>query len=215
MKPAGSARLHALDVESTTARYGPAETIFAQGDRCAAVMYVEAGSVALTVTSQLGHEAVVATLRAGTFFGEGALTGQRRRTTAAKSLGPATITQVRTAEMRRALNQQHALAQWFRTHMLATNIRLEAKLVDQMFNRTEKRLARMLLLLANFDVHQRPYSALPKISRRVLADAIGTSRWNVDRLMTRFRRLGFLERRAERDGGLQVHRSMVSVVLQE
>jgi CRP/FNR family cyclic AMP-dependent transcriptional regulator len=208
-------RLDALHVAHTRVRYRPCETVFAQGDRCAALMYIEQGRVKLSVTSRTGRTAAVAILHAGAFFGEGALAGRRRRTCTAETVTASTIAMVKTTEMRRRLHEEVALADWFRSKMLATNIRTEADLIGQLFNRTEKRLARALLLLANFDEHQLPRAALPLISRNLLAEMIGAPRWKVDLLMNNFRKRGFLERHGERDGGMQVHRSMLSVVLQE
>ncbi len=202
-------------VTNTSVRYRPCETVFAQGDRCAAVMYIRKGRVKLTVTSRGGQQAVVATLRAGAFFGEGALAGQRRRTCTAETLTASIIATVKTTELRRGLQHDVALADRFRSHMLARGIRSEAELIGQLFNRCEKRLARVLLLLAHFDGHQLPRAALPIISRTLLAEVIGTPRWKVDVLMNNFRKRGFLERHRERDGGVQVHRSMLSVVLQD
>lgn len=207
--------LDVLRVANTSVRYNPFETIFAQGDRCAAVMYIQKGRVRLTVTSNGGRETVVGILTAGAFFGEGALAGQRRRRATAQAMTGSTISVVRIAEMRRRLHEEAALANWFRSHLLARNIRIEADLVDQLFNRAEKRLARALLLLAHFDEHQSPRCALPTISRNLLAEMTGTTRSTVDRLMNKFRKLGFLERHSERDGGLQVHCSMLNVVLQD
>ncbi len=202
-------------VASTKIRYPRSETIFAQGDACGAVMYIEKGRVSLTVTTPRGREAVVSILEAGAFFGEGALAGQRRRRATAKAITATTIAVIRTSDMRRGLHQETALSDWFRRHMLATNTRIEEDLIIQLFNRFEKRLARTLLLLTRFDQHHLERSPLPMISRDVLADALGTTRSKVDVLMNRFRKLGFLERNRERDGGMQVHRSMLSVVLQE
>jgi CRP/FNR family cyclic AMP-dependent transcriptional regulator len=199
----------------TTVRFEPLDTIFAQGDRCAAVMYIEKGRVQLSVASPQGRSAVVATLNAGAFFGEGALAGQRLRKSTAESLTRSTIAIISTREMRRRLHDEVALSDWFRAHMLATNVRIEQDFVGQMFNRSEKRLARVLLTLARFDEHQQPRCQLPKISRDLLAEMIGTTRSRVDSLMNKFRKLGFLERHRERDGGIQIHRSMLSVVLQD
>src|SRR5688572_23467305 len=195
--------------------YRPHETVFAQGDRCVAVMYIQKGRVKLTVTSQGGRQAVVAILHAGAFFGEAALAGQQRRRSTAETMTACTITLVSTGEMRRRLREETALSDRFRSHLLARNIRGEEDLVAHLFNRCEKRLAQILLLLANFDQHQRPRSALPLISRNLLAEILGTTRWKVDLLMNSFRKRGFLERHRERDGGVQVHRSMLDVVLQE
>jgi len=208
-------RLDLLHVANTCVRYRPHETVFAQGDRCAAVMYIQAGRVKLTVTSRGGREAVVAILNAGAFFGEGALAGQQRRRATAETMTASTIAMVKTAEMRRRLHDQTALAESFRAHLLTRNIRIEADLLGELFNRAERRLARVLLLLANFDEHQLTRSELPIISRNLLAEVVGTTRWKIDHLMNDFRKRGFLERHSERDGGLQVHRSMLTVVLQE
>ena len=208
-------KLAALHAAGTSVRFEPQETIFAQGDRCAAVMFIDTGRVRLSVISPEGRSAVVATLQAGAFFGEGALAGQRLRTSTAEALTRSTITMVRTGEMRRRLHDQVALSDWFRSHLLATNVRIEQDLVGQVFNRSEKRLARVLLMLARFDEHQQPRCELPKISRDLLAEMVGTTRSRVDSLMNKFRKLGFLERHSERNGGVQIHRSMLSVVLQD
>lgn len=207
--------LNSLQVANTSVHYKPFETIFAQGDPCAAVMYIQKGRVKLTVTSNGGREAIVGILSAGAFFGEGALAGQRRRKATAEAMTGSTIAIVKTKEMRRRLHEEMVLSNWFRLHMLARNIRIEADLVDQLFNRCEKRLARALLLLAHFDEHDAPRYALPIISRNLLAEMIGTTRSKVDVLMNKFRKLGFLERHSERNGGLHVHCSMLSVVLQD
>jgi len=208
-------RLDALHVANMRVRFKPFETIFAQGDSCAGVMYIQKGRVKLTATSHHGRDAVVAILTAGAFFGEGALAGQRRRRATAEAMTGSTVSVVKTGEMRRCLHQETAFADWFRSHLLARNIRIEADLVRQVFNRSEKRLARALLLLAHFDEHQSPRHALPTISRDVLAEMVGAPRSRIDALMNKFRKLGFLERHRGRDGGLQVHCSMLSVVLQD
>ena len=207
--------LEVMHVSNTSVRFKPFETVFAQGDSCASVMYIQTGRVTLTTTSRQGRAALVSTLTAGAFFGQGALAGQRRRRATAQTTTGSTIGIVKTGEMRRCLHEETAFADWFRSHLLATNIRIEADLVDQLFNRSEKRLARALLLLAHFDEHQSLRHALPTISRDVLAEMTGTSRSRVDVLMNKFRKLGFLERHRERDGGLQVHCSMLSVVLSD
>ena len=214
-EPNAGRRRDVLHVAHTSVRYRPSETVFAQGDRCAAVMYIRKGRVKLTVTSGAGRETVVAVLHAGAFFGEGALAGKRRRTCTAETVTASTIAMVKTGEMRRGLQQDVALSDRFRSQLLARNIRAEADLISQLFNGCERRLARVLLLLADFDKHELPRAALPLISRTLLAEVIGTPRWKVDLLMNNFRKLGFLERHSERDGGMQVHRSMLSVVLKE
>lgn len=204
-----------LDVEHTSARFAPDETIFAQGDRSATVMYLARGRVKLVVQSRHGRKAVVAILDAGTLFGEAVLAGERRRTSTAQAVTASRIVMVKRADMWRGLHEESALSDWFRSQVLARNIRMQADLVEQTFNHCERRLARALLLLAHFDEHRAAASPLPKISRDLLAEMIGTTRPRVDLFMNKFRKLGFLIRRRERDGGLHVHRSMLSVVLQD
>lgn len=205
-------RLDRLHVANTVVRYQPSETVFAQGDRCAGVMYIRQGGVKLTVTSRTGDVAVVAILRAGSFFGEGALAGQRRRRCKAETLIVSTIATVKTHEMRRGLSETARLADWFRSHLLARNTRAESDLIDHLFNRCEQRLARALLLLTDFDAHYQPHAPLPAISRDLLADMAGTTRSKVDVLMNQFRKLGFIERV---DGGVRVHRSLLTIVTQD
>lgn len=209
----GAGRLLAsLNVTGTSVRFEPFETVFAQGDRCAGVMYLEKGRVRLSVVSPGATAAVVAVVAAGSFFGEGALAGQHHRTSTAETLTRSTITIVSTRQMRRQLHDHVAVSDRFRSHMLAKNARLEADLVSQLFvDRSEPRLARALLVLAHFDEHQLPRHELPQISRNLLAEMSGTTRSRVDTLMNKFRKLGFLER----NDGVQIHRSMLSVVLQE
>ena len=211
----GGILLKSLHVAGTRARFEPFTTIFAQGDRCADVMYIEKGRVRLSATSPQGRTAVVCELRAGALFGEGALAGQRRRKSSAEAMTSCTIVRIATPEIRRRLPHDVALSDWLRSQMLARNARIEADIVNQIFNRSEKRLARALLLLAGFDEHQLPRHALPIISRNLLADMCGLTRATVDRLMNSFRKRGFLERQTLRNGGLQIHRSMMNVVLQD
>jgi CRP-like cAMP-binding protein len=208
-------KLQALHVEHRTERYAPSETVFTQGDGCAGILFVQKGRVQLTVTSRAGLDAVVGVLGAGAFFGEGALAGQRRRRMTARTITDSTIGVVATAEMRRRLRQEADLADLFRAHLLARNSQIEGKLADPTFSRSEQRLARWLLLLAGFDEHQGTRHPLPVISRNLLAEMIGTSRSAVNVLMNRFRKLGFLERHREQDGGLQVHCSMLDIVLDD
>jgi CRP-like cAMP-binding protein len=210
-----SRRLHSLRVEHRTERYAPSETVFAQGDGCAGILFVQKGHVKLTVASRAGLDAVVGVLGAGAFFGEGVLAGQRRRRVTARTITASTIGVVAPAEMRRRLREEPAFADLFRAHLLARNSQIEGDLVDPLLGRSDQRLARWLLLLACFDEHQATRLPLPLISRNLLAEMIGTSRATVNVLMNRFRKLGFLERHRERDGGLQVHCSMLSVVLDD
>jgi CRP-like cAMP-binding protein len=207
--------LESLHVARTTATFEPFTTIFAQGDPCAGVMYIEKGRVRVFVTSPQGRTAVISVLRAGALFGEGALAGQRRRRVSAEAMTACTIATVATVEMRRRLRREVALSDWFRTQLLARNVRIEADIVEQLFNHSEKRLARALLVLARFDEEQSARHALPIISRDLLAEMSGVARATVDRLMSSFRKRGFLERHTLRNGGVQVHPSMLSVLLQD
>jgi CRP-like cAMP-binding protein len=207
--------LFSLDVAHTSTAFAADETIFSQGDRGGMVMFVKRGNVRLTVKSRHGKKATVAILGSGALFGEGVLAGQRRRTSTAQSVASSQIGMVKTAEMRRRLHEGSALSNWFRSEVLAANIRMEEGLIRQVFNHCERRLARVLLLLAHFDEHQAISAALPIISRDVLADMVGATRPQVDLFMNKFRKLGFLIRGSERDGGQRVHRSMLSLVLQD
>jgi CRP/FNR family transcriptional regulator, cyclic AMP receptor protein len=201
-----------IPVANRLVRYKPGETVFAQGDRSADVMYIRQGGVKLTATSRTGRVAVVAILRAGSFFGEGALAGQRRRRCSAETLITSTIAVVKSGDMRRGLSEKPMLADCFLSHLLERDIRTELELIDRLFGRGETRLARVLLLLANFDSHYLPHAPLPMISRNLLADLTGTNRSTVDLLMNKFRKLGFIERVA---GGVHVHRSLLTIVMQE
>ena len=200
-------------VASTSVRFEPAQKIFAQGDRSATVMYIERGRVKLSVASPNGRSTVVAVLHAGELFGEGALAGQRFRRSTAEAVTGTTIAVVKTAEMRERLHAEPALSDWFRLQMLARNSRIERDLVANVFNGCESRLARALLLLAGADERRSLRYPMPKISRDLLAEMTEMTRSRVDVLMNKFRKRGFLERHSERNGGLQVHRSMLNVVL--
>jgi CRP/FNR family transcriptional regulator, cyclic AMP receptor protein len=202
-------------VASTSVRFEPAETIFAQGDRSATVMYIERGRVKLSVASPNGRTTVVAVLHAGSFFGEGALAGQRFRRSTAEAVTSTTIAVVTTRELRQRLHAERAFSDWFRSQLLARNIRIEQDLVANVFNGCESRLARALLLLAGADERPALRYPMPKISRDLLAEMTEMTRSRVDVLMNSFRKRGFLERHSERNGGLQVHRSLLNVVLHQ
>ncbi len=201
-------------VRTTSVRFEARSTIFAQGDRCTGVMYIDKGRVRLSAISPEGRIAVVSVLSAGAIFGEGALAGQRRRKSTAEAITACSITIIKTAEIRRRLHHEVELSDWLRSQMLARNVRIEKEIVERIFNGTEKRLARSLLLLAGFDEHQDVRHSLPVISRNLLAEMSGTSRATVDRLMSSFRKRGFVERQTLQNGGVQIHRSMMSVLLQ-
>jgi CRP/FNR family cyclic AMP-dependent transcriptional regulator len=193
------------------AEYASAATIFAQGDPATSVMHVEAGVVRLSVLSHAGLEAVVAVLDAGHFFGEGCLAGQTRRMATATTVTRSTILAVDKPEMVRQLHAQPAFADRFLTHMLTRNIRIEEDLIDQLFNSTEKRLARTLLLLARYGEPEASHRALPKLSQEVLAEMVGTTRSRVNFFLNKFRKLGFIDY----NGVLKVNNSLLSVVLRD
>jgi CRP/FNR family transcriptional regulator, cyclic AMP receptor protein len=189
----------------------PAEAaIFTQGDPATSVMYIERGAVRLSVLSQSGKEAVVALLEAGHFFGEGCLAGQPQRMATATAVAPSTILGVEKHEMARQLHAQPAFADRFLAHMLSRNVRIEEDLIDQLFNSSEKRLARALLLLARYgdpDAHLE----LPRVSQELLAEMVGTTRSRVNFFMNKFRKLGFIEY----NGSLKIHNTLLTVVLRD
>jgi CRP-like cAMP-binding protein len=189
--------------------YGAASLVFAQGDPCDAIYFIQDGSARLSVLSPGGKEAVVGVLVRGDFFGEGALAGQPMRFATATVMTPSRILAIPKRQMIRLLHQQHALSDRFIAHMLARNARLEEDLIDQLFNASEKRLARTLLLLARYGKPKGPQRILPRISQQVLAEMIGTTRSRVNFFMNKFRKLGFIEY----NGTLTVHDALLSVVL--
>jgi CRP/FNR family transcriptional regulator, cyclic AMP receptor protein len=191
--------------------YGSAATIFAQGDPATSVLYVEKGTVRLSVVSHTGKEAVVAVLDDGHFFGEGCLVGQSQRMATATAMAPCTVLTVEKTEMVRQLHAQPVFADRFLRHMLTRNIRIEEDLIDQLFNSSEKRLARTLLLLARFGEPEASHRTLPKVSQEVLAEMVGTTRSRVNFFMNKFRKLGFIDY----NGGLKVNNSLLSVVLRD
>jgi CRP/FNR family cyclic AMP-dependent transcriptional regulator len=184
--------------------------LFAQGDSADSVLYIERGTVKLSVVSSAGREVVVGVLETGDFAGEGALAGQPVRLATATTLTPSRIVAIPKREMIEMLHRQRNLTNRFISHMLARNARLEEDLVDQLFNASEKRLARTLLLLARYGKPSGPLRVLPKISQEVLAEMVGTTRSRVNFFMNKFRRLGFIEY----NGTIKVHDALLSVVLQ-
>jgi len=191
--------------------YEPAATIFAQGDPAMRVMYVDSGAVRLSVVSHTGKEAVIAVLEAGNFFGEGCLASQPSRMATARAMGPCRIISVDKPDMVRELHARPAFADRFLTHMLTRNIRIEEDLVDHLFNSSEKRLARTLLLLARYGEPEASHRTLPKVSQETLAEMVGTTRSRVNFFMNRFRKLGFIEY----NGELKINNSLLSVVLRD
>ena len=186
--------------------------IFAQGDPTDAVFYIHTGKVRLTVVSNDGKEATIGILGDGEFFGEGALAGQALRMGSATAMTDCAVLRIDKNAMMRALHREHAFSDMFVAHLLARNIRYEEDLVDQLFNSSEKRLARILLLLAHFGKEGTPETVVPKISQEMLAEMIGTTRSRVSFFMNRFRKLGFIHYNG---GGLQVHSSLLNVVLHD
>jgi CRP/FNR family transcriptional regulator, cyclic AMP receptor protein len=191
--------------------YRRADVIFTQGDSCAHVLYIQTGGVKLSVLSKTGREAVVAMLGPGEFFGEGCLAGQPVRMGNATATTDSTILLVDKDRMVRLLHKQHALSDRFIAHMLARNIRIEEDLVDQLFNSSEKRLARTLLLLARYGKHDKPVRPVPLISQETLAEMVGTTRSRVNFFMKKFERLGFIDYK----NGLKVNNSLLTVVLHD
>jgi CRP/FNR family cyclic AMP-dependent transcriptional regulator len=187
------------------------ETIFAQGDPAQNVMYIQKGGVRLSVLNEVGKEAVVAILGPGDFFGEGCLAGQPLRMGTATAITATTLMLIEKKEMIRVLHAEHAFSDRFISYMLSRNIRIEEDLVDQLFNSSEKRLARTLLLLARYGEQDKPQRVLPKISQETLAEMVGTTRSRVNFFMNKFRKLGFIKY----NGGLQINTSLLSVVLHE
>jgi len=206
-----AAFLDAPGVPGRVVEYRASARIYSQGDPADSVLYIQRGRVKLAVLSQTGKEAVVGVLNAGEFFGEGALAGQPVRLAMATAMNASRIRMVPKRQMIRLLHQQHTLSDRFIAHMLARNNRLEEDLVDQLFNASEKRLARALLLLARYGKPDGPRLVLPRISQEVLADIVGTTRSRVNFFMNKFRRLGFIEY----NGGLKVHHALLSVVLHD
>ena len=201
--------LDAPGLSGKSVNYRPAATIYMQGDVADSIFYIQQGSVKLTVLSKSGREAVVGVLEKGEFFGEGALAGQPLRLATATAMAPCRIRVVPKRLMVRLLHQQRTLSDRFIAHMLARNTRLEEDLVDHLFNASEKRLARALLLLARFGKVDGPRRVLPRISQGVLAKMVGTTRSRVNFFMNKFRKLGFIEY----NGTIKVHDALMSVVL--
>jgi len=187
------------------------ETIFSQGEAGNDVIYIQKGAVRLSVVNQNGKEAVVAVLGPGDFFGEGCLAAQPIRMGTATSIAPTTALVIEKSEMIRVLHHEHEFSDRFISFMLARNIRIEEDLVDQLFNSSEKRLARTLLLLARYGKEDKPQRVLPKVSQEMLAEMVGTTRSRVNFFMNKFRKLGFIKY----NGGLQINTSLLSVVLHD
>ena len=216
----GAPRAHPLNDEAFLASGSLAKTveefargaaIFTQGDVSKHVFYIQSGGVTLSVLSKTGREAVVAMLGQGDFFGEGCLAGQKVRMGSATAITPSAILLISKDQMARLLHKQHGMSDRFISHMLARNIRIEEDLIDQLFNSSEKRLARTLLLLARYGKHDKPVRAVPPVSQETLAEMVGTTRSRVNFFMRKFQRLGFIDY----SDGLKVNNSLLSVVLHD
>jgi CRP-like cAMP-binding protein len=205
--------LDSSGVARTIARYSRGEAIFSQGDASEAVMYIQTGGVKLSVLSRTGREAVVAMLGPGDFFGEGCLAGQLIRMGSATAITPSVILRITRRKMLQLLHQQRTMSTRFIAHMLARNIRVEEDLVDQLFNSSEKRLARALLLVARYGIRDQPARTVPRISQETLAEMVGTTRSRVNFFLNKFKKLGFIEYGGTKP--LKINSSLLSVVLHD
>jgi CRP/FNR family cyclic AMP-dependent transcriptional regulator len=203
--------LATVDSGRTLSYYREDEIIFSQGEPADSVFYIQKGKIKITVVSKQGKEAVIAVLGPGEFCGEGCLAGQPRRMATAAAMTECDIMQVQRADIIRVLHEEPAFSEMFVSHLLARTIRVEANLVDQLFNSSEKRLARALLLLANFGKEGRPEPVAAKISQETLAEMIGTTRSRVSFFMNKFRKLGLIDY----NGHLEIHSSLLNVVLHD
>jgi CRP/FNR family transcriptional regulator, cyclic AMP receptor protein len=205
--------LESAGVAKTISTYSRGDAVFTQGDACEHVMYIQTGGIKLSVLSKTGREAVVAMLGPGDFFGEGCLAGQPLRMGSATATMPTTILLVDKQQMVALLHKEHAMSDRFISHMLARNIRIEEDLIDQLFNSSEKRLARTLLLLARYGKQDKPARVVSTISQETLAEMIGTTRSRVNFFLNKFKKLGFIE--YDGDHPLKINSSLLSVVLHD
>jgi CRP/FNR family transcriptional regulator, cyclic AMP receptor protein len=205
--------LESMGGAKTVRRYGRGQAVFRQGDAADHVMYIQSGGVKLSTVSDVGREAVVAMLGSGDFFGEGCLAGQPLRMGSATALAASGILLVRKSAMARLLHKQPAMSDRFIAHMLARNIRIEEDLIDQLFNSSEKRLARALLLLARYGQPEKPARVVPKVSQETLAEMVGTTRSRVNFFLDKFKKLGFIDYDGETP--LTINSSLLSVVLHD
>jgi CRP/FNR family transcriptional regulator, cyclic AMP receptor protein len=199
----------------TLADYAKNHQFFLQGESADAIFYIQKGKIKLTVVSQQGKEAVIALLGAGDFFGEGCLAGQPVRMGSATAMSECSVMRLEKAGVVRLIHNQPAFSELLLHHLLSRNIRIEEDLVDQLFNSSEKRLARVLLLLANFGKDGKPEPVIPKVSQETLAEIVGTTRSRVSFFMNRFRKLGFIQYSSQHTGSLEVHSSLLNVILHD
>ncbi len=203
--------LNTAGVARTVVEFEKKQTLFSQGDLCKNIMYIQKGSVKISVVSKTGKEAVVGMLGGNDFIGEGGLAGQPMRMATATAVTPVTVLVIENKEMFRVLHSESAFSDRFITYMLQRNVRIEEDLIDQLFNSSEKRLARALLLLARYGKQDKPQRMLPKIPQETLAEMIGTTRSRVNFFMNKFKKMGFIKY----NGGLQINASLLSVVLHD
>jgi CRP-like cAMP-binding protein len=203
--------LNSAGVERTCREFEEAEVIFTQGAPAESVMYIQEGSVKISALSSSGKEAIIAILEAGDFFGEGSLAGQPLRMGSATAVAASTVLIIDKKEMHKVLHERHELSDFFINFVLSRNIRIEEDLIDQLFNSTEKRLARTLLLLARYGEHELPQRKLPKVSQETLAGMIGTTRTRVNLFMNKFKKMGFIKY----NGCIEIDASLLSVVLHD
>jgi CRP/FNR family cyclic AMP-dependent transcriptional regulator len=207
--------LASIGAGRTNLTFAKKQGIFSQGDAADSVFYIQKGRVKLTVVSKTGREATIGILTEGNFFGEGALAGQSLRMGSATAMTDCEVQRIDKKAMMEALHRERTFSDLFVAYLLARNVRYEEDLVDQLFNSSEKRLARVLLLLAHFGKDGVPETVVPKISQESLAEMVGTTRSRVSFFMNRFRKLGFVDYSGGPEGGLQVHSSLLSVVLHD
>jgi CRP/FNR family cyclic AMP-dependent transcriptional regulator len=205
--------LNSSQLAKSREEYRRSETIFTQGDACENVLYIQAGGVKLSVTSKTGKEVVAGMLGPGDFFGEGCLAGELSRTCSATAITPTTIVSLGKRKMALLLRTQPAMSDRFIAHLLGRNTRIEEDLIDQLFNSSEKRLARTLLLLARYGTDDAPIRLLPTVSQETLAEMIGSTRSHVNFFLNKFRRLGFVAYKGQ--GPLSINSSLLSVVLHD
>jgi len=207
--------LDSTGLSKTIVEFHRDEVVFAQGDKADSVLYIQKGGVKLSVASKTGKEAVVAMLGPRDFFGEGSLAGQTLRIGSATAIMPTTILVVGKKQMQKVLHEQNSLSDRFIAHMLSRNVRIEQDLIDQLFNSSEKRLARALLLLARYGKQTKPRQVVAKISQETLSEMVGTTRSRVNFFMNKFKKLGFIEYNGNLDAGIQINSSLLSVVLHD
>jgi CRP-like cAMP-binding protein len=203
--------LRTLGTKTKVVEYRKNDNVFVQGDSASAVFYTQKGRVKLTVTSEQGKAAIIGVLNGGNFFGEGCIAGQPLRMMTATAITDCALLRIEKPTMMAALHKRHDFSEFFIAYVLSRNIRYEADLVDQIFNSSEKRLARVLLLLARYGKDGQPERIVPKVSHEMLAEMVGTTRPHISRFMNKFRKLGFIEY----NGGLEVHSSLMNMMLHD